>query len=253
MGEIQLSSKSTKFIDDLKLYLFSSGKNDQEIKDITEELEVHLYEAEQNGKSIDQIIGASPKEYMTSISTQMKTDYRAWAKYVPLVILGGMSFTIFGDLLEGPLQYSVLKISGSIVFCLLFLAGVFGAFRYIARNQVTRVKEIFIISLPIFLNMAFFVGLLIVDSMVTTPIIDFGWIGSTIIGVFFLCFVIYFSIWGKTAVLPVILVSFHLPTFLLSYTSLDEVTQAIAGIVIAYILIGLYLFFTFKKEKKRQQ
>jgi uncharacterized membrane-anchored protein len=250
MGEFQLSSKSTKFIDDLKLYLFSSGKNEQEIKDITEELEVHLFEAEQDGKSIDQIIGASPKEYMTSISTQMVTDYKTWAKYVPLVILGGLSFTIFGDLLKGPLEYSLLKISGSILFCLLFLGGVFGAFRYIARNQVSKVKEIFMISLPIFLNMSLFVGLLIADSMVKTPIIHFGWIGSAIIGICFLCFIIYFSIWGKTAVLPVILIAFHLPTFLLSFTTLDQVTQVIAGMAIAYTLIGLYLFYSFKKAKK---
>ena len=37
MVQMELSDKSRKFIDDLKLYLFSSGKNEQEIKDITEE------------------------------------------------------------------------------------------------------------------------------------------------------------------------------------------------------------------------
>ena len=37
--QLQLSDKSKKFIDDLRLYLFSSGKNDQEIKEIAEELE----------------------------------------------------------------------------------------------------------------------------------------------------------------------------------------------------------------------
>ena len=99
--EKQLSVKSEKFIDDLRVYLFSSGKNDQEIKEITEELEAHLHEAEQNGKSIDQIVGASPKEYMMSISSEMKTDYRSWAKYFPLIVVGAMSFSIFGDLLQG--------------------------------------------------------------------------------------------------------------------------------------------------------
>ena len=46
MVQMELSDKSRKFIDDLRLYLFSSGKNDQEIKEITEELEDHLHEAE---------------------------------------------------------------------------------------------------------------------------------------------------------------------------------------------------------------
>lgn len=101
--------------------MFSSGKNEQETKEITDELEVHLYEAEQNGKSIDQIVGASPKEYMMSISSEMKNDYRAWAKYVPLIIIGAMSFSILGDLIQGPLSYSLLKIIGSIVNSILFL------------------------------------------------------------------------------------------------------------------------------------
>lgn len=251
MGEFQLSAKSTKFIDDLKLYLFSSGKNNQEIKEITEELEVHLFEAEQNGKSIDQIVGSSPKDYMTSISNQMKTDYRAWAKYVPLVILGGMSYTIFGDLLQGTLQYSLLRIIGTILFSIMFLVGVFWAFRYISRNQVSRMKEIFIIGLPIFISMAFFIVLLFFDSIYKTPIIDFGVLGSLLIGILFLCFIILFSFWGKTAILPVTLLAMHLPTFLLSYTSLNKVTQLIAGMFITYLLIGLYVLYTFKKEKKR--
>lgn len=251
MGEFQLSDKSTKFIDDLKLYLFSSGKNNQEIKEITEELEVHLYEAEQNGKSIDQIVGASPKEYMTSISNQMKTDYRAWAKYVPLIVIGGMSYSILGDLLKGTLQYSILEIIGTILFSILFLGGVFGAFRYIARNQVSRIKQIFIMVLPIIISMSFFIALLIVDSIYKTHIIDFGFFGSIFIGILFLCFVILFSFWGKTAILPVTLLALHLPAFLLSYTPLNELTQVIAGMVITYVLIGLYVVYTFKKEKKR--
>ena len=65
------------------------------LREITEELEDHLYEAELSGKSIERIIGASPKEYMMSISTEMKTDYKAWAKYIPLIIIG--SNVIFCD------------------------------------------------------------------------------------------------------------------------------------------------------------
>jgi hypothetical protein len=37
--ENQLSDKSKKFIDEIKLYLFSSGKNCQEIKEIMDVIE----------------------------------------------------------------------------------------------------------------------------------------------------------------------------------------------------------------------
>ena len=137
--------------------MFSSGKNDQEIKEITEELEVHLYEAELNGKSIDRIIGVSPKEYMMSISTEMKTDYKAWAKYIPLIIIGAMSFSVLGDLLQGTLRYSLLKIIGTLIILFPFFVGVFIAFRYTARNQVSKIKEFLILLLPIFIS-TFFLG-----------------------------------------------------------------------------------------------
>lgn len=252
MEQYQLSNKSKKFIEDLRLYLFSSGKNDVEINEIAEELEVHLYEAELNGKSIEQIVGASPKEYMMSISSEMKIDYKAWSKYIPLIIIGSMSFTVVGDLLQGTLSYSLLKIIGSIIYSLLFLGGVFVAFRYTTRNQVSKVKEFFILLLPIITSMLLFLGLSIVDSIYETPHIEFGFIGSLVTGLVFLCFIIIFSIWAKTAVLPIILVALHLPAYILSYTSLKLENQLIIGMLITYILVGLYLFTIFKKDKRER-
>ncbi|MDM5330037.1 hypothetical protein [Neobacillus sp. CF12] len=251
--DYQLSKKSEKFIDDLKLYLFSSGKNDKEIREITEELEVHLYEAEQNGKSIDQIVGASPKEYMLSISSEMKNDYRAWAKYVPLIIIGAMSFTILGDLIKGPLSYSLLKIIGTIVNSILFLVGVMYAFRFVAKNQVSKIKEFLIFMLPIMFSMLFIGVILIVDSMYKTPVIDFGFTGSLLIGFIFLCFIIFFSVWAKTAVLLVTLVALHLPTYLLSFAALTTETQLITSMMATYLLMGLYLLYVVKKTKNNKE
>lgn len=252
MVEYQLSDKSEKFIDDLKLYLFSSGKNNQEIKEITEELEVHLYEAERNGKSIDQIVGSSPKDYMMSISNEMKTDYRAWAKYVPLIIIGSLSYSIFGDLLKGTLSYSLFKIIGTVLYSLMFLGGVMYAFRYVARNQVSRIKEFLVLLLPIMISMLFIGAVLLLDVIYKTPMIDFGMVGSYLIGFIFLCCIIFFSVWAKTAVLPVTIVALHLPTFMLSFTSFKEETQLITGMVITYLLIGLYLLYVVKKAKNNK-
>ena len=253
MVEYQLSDKSKKFIDDLKLYLFSSGKNEKETKEITEELEVHLYEAEQNGKSIDQIVGASPKEYIMSISSEMKTDYRVWAKYVPLIIIGAMSFSILGDLIQGPLSYSLLKIIGTIVNSILFLAGVMFVFRYVARNQVSKIKEFLIFMLPVMISMLFIGGVLIVDSIYKTPIIDFGFAGSLVIGFIFLCFIIFFSVWAKTVVLLVTLLALHLPTYLISLTTFSEEAQLITSMMVTYLIMGLYLLYVVKKTKNNKE
>ncbi|WP_214481166.1 DUF1129 family protein [Bacillus sp. SM2101] len=252
MKRHQLSDKSKEFIDDLRLYLFSSGKNDSEIKEIAEELEVHLIEAEKHGKSIDQIVGGSPKEYMKNISNEMKTDYKLWAKYVPLIVISTLSLSILGDLFQGTLSYSLLQIVGTILFSLMFAGGVFITFRYTASNQVSKLTEFLILLLPIIITLTFFVGLMVVDTFYKTPTINFDWLGSLVIGLIVLTFLVLFSIWAKTPVMFVILIALHLPTFILSLTTYSEDVRLVIGMVITYFIIGIYLFLEFKKLKRKR-
>ena len=44
-----------------------------------------------------------------------------------------MSFSVIGDLLQGTLSYSLLTILGTFLHCFIFLAGVFIAFRFMAK------------------------------------------------------------------------------------------------------------------------
>lgn len=251
--EEKLSANSTRFVENLRVYLFSSGKKDEEIDDIIHELEDHLYEAELKGKSIEKIIGSSPKEYMQSISKEMNTDYKGWAKYIPLLIVGSFSYTVFKDLLSGPLSYGILTIIGSIIYSLLFFAGVMAALRYTASRQVTRKKEFFIFLLPTVLSTLFIGAILLIDLLYPSPIIEFGVLGSSIIGILLLISISIFSIWTKTAILPVTLLALYLPELALSQTSLNEVTRMIISMITTYIIIGAYLLIILKREKVKVQ
>ncbi|SDN19163.1 HAAS domain-containing protein [Alkalicoccus daliensis] len=253
MDHFTLSEKSQKFIDDLRIYLFSSGKNDKEINEITEELEAHIYEAEINNKSIEQIIGASPKQYMQSISQEMKTDIHSWMLYIPLIIIGAFSFSVFGDLLQGTLSYSIIIITGTILYSLLFTASVFTAFRYIAKNQLSRIKELLILGSVVVLSLFFIFGIIIADSFYNSPTINFGIIGSIFTGLIFFSFIITFSIWSKTVVLPLFLAAIHLPDLLLRYTSFQEESQLAISITVTYIFIAGYLFYVVRKEKRSSE
>lgn len=139
--ERNLSEKSKAFLENLRLYLFSKGKNSAEIEDIIEELEVHLLEAEKSGKPIEKIIGKSPKEYMEMVSDEMAIDYRTWIKYIAFIILGSFSFTIFRDLLKGSLSYSVLEIVGHIAIGIIFIISVFTGFKYISTTNLSIMKQ----------------------------------------------------------------------------------------------------------------
>lgn len=79
-----LSNKSEEFIIELRMYLMSKGKNDDEIKEVTQELEDHLQQAEAEGKSVEHITGESPREYMKSIGKEMGFDFRQIATLAPM-------------------------------------------------------------------------------------------------------------------------------------------------------------------------
>ncbi len=110
-----VSKRAEQFLVELRMYLISKGKNDQEINDITEELEVHLMEAEAAGKDITHIIGDSPKNYMKSIGESMKTDFRQLAGLVPLMIVLITAYLSIGPAIEGDFSVS----QGTIWFALV--------------------------------------------------------------------------------------------------------------------------------------
>lgn len=249
--ELKLSQQSREFLEDLNVYLFSSGKDWNEIEDISTELEVHLFEAEQNGKSIEKIIGESPKEYMKMVSSEMKVDSGKVMKYLSLFIFGSFAFTILPDVFEGNLSYSILQIIGSIIITALFLTIVLIGFNYIStiRSSI-KTRVLVIVAISIIPGSLFF-GLIYLNRTVATPIIHFGSIGTIIIGVISALFIISLSIWARTWLAIIMLLFLILPDFFLSLTSLSSDTQLISSSLITFGGIMIYLFILLKLENKR--
>jgi len=250
-NELQLSKKSQDFLENLRLYLFSSGKNPEETDDIVRELEIHLSEAEKNGKSIEKIIGKSPKDYMKMVSNEMIIDYRTWFKYICIIVLGSFSFTFFPDLLEGNLSYSVLEILGHILIGTIFIVFVITGFKYISTvSQSIRKQRMVLVGIAI-LPIALFVGLIYLNKAIDTPVIHFGNTASLIIGLIISLFVIGVSIWAKTWTLIIIIALLTLPDYLLNLTSLQYETKLIVSTIITFGGIALYLWILSKLEKSK--
>ncbi|MDZ5712859.1 HAAS domain-containing protein [Jeotgalibacillus haloalkalitolerans] len=249
----ELSKESRRFMDDLRLYLLSSGKNEQEIREIAEEIESHLEEAERNGKPIEQVVGESPKEYMEMISNEMKFDKKAWLKYIPLIIFGAISFSVMGQLIDNlRLSYSYALIGGSVFISFIFILLVFGVFKYTASRQVSKVKEFFLIIIPVFVNLILFGGLIFWDMYSELPGFELGVTASMIVGVLLLGMLIWISVWAKTAVLLVMLSAIHVPELLLRMTQLGLEVKLVTNLLLTYLIIGLYMYYTFKKMKKAE-
>ncbi|QKY70517.1 hypothetical protein [Lentibacillus sp. CBA3610] len=245
----KLSAKSRRFIEDLRVYLFSSGKYADEIDEIVEELEVHLLEAETNGKSIGKVVGRSPQEYMEQLSDEMPVDYKSWIKYIVIIILGAFSFTIANDLMEGTLSYSLLELIGHVVIGGIFIAGTFTAFKYIAANQLSKRKEIGVLSALAFVPLALFFGLIYLNRAVETPVIHFDTMGTVLTAVITGVFLFGVSWWAKTWVVPIILALLILPEPLLGMTAMDQKTMLVLSAFISFGGVGIYLLIVSKMDK----
>lgn len=250
-NEFTLSKKSQNFLENLRVYLFSSGKNPKEIEGMIEELEVHLYEAEKKGKPIEKIVGKSPKEYMQSVSNEMSMDMRTWVKYICLIILGSFSFYILPDLLKGTLSYSVLEIVGHIVIALIFIAFVLIGFKAISTLERSPIKKGLIFMGISLVPIGLFLGLIFLNNEIETPVIHFGTVGSIITGAILLIFLIATSFWAKTWVMVVVLALITLPGYLLEQTSLQDEARLITSTLITFGGIAIYLWISTKLEKNK--
>lgn len=121
---MMLSKKAEQFLVELRLYLISKGKNDQEMNEILEELEVHLMEAEAEGKDVTHIIGESPKQYMKNIGEAISTDY---LQNTGLILM--MLFLIAAYFSIGPAIEGVFSLSKSIIM-MAVLGGFMGLVIY---------------------------------------------------------------------------------------------------------------------------
>lgn len=248
-AKLKLSAKSRRFIEDLRVYLFSSGKHADEIDGIVEELEVHLMEAEDNGKPIEKVVGHSPKEYMEQLSDEMPVDFKSWFKYIVIIIFGAFSFTIANDLMEGRLSYSLLELIGHFVIAGFLIIGLFAAFKFIAANQLSKWKEIGVLYALGFVPIALFVGLIFLNRAVETPVIHFGTMGTVLTAIVTVIFLATVSWWAKTWVLPVILTLLLLPEYLLGLMAMTQETVLVLSTFVSFGGIGIYLFIVSKMDK----
>ncbi len=116
-----LSKQANQFIIELKMYLMSKGKNDQEINGVIDELSDHLLQAEAVGKNIKDIIGDSPRAYMKSIGQEMGFDLKGFLILAPMTALLLIAYVCFSPAILGEFSLSKMGVVGAIVGSVLSL------------------------------------------------------------------------------------------------------------------------------------
>lgn len=248
-----ISKESREFLENLRLYLFSSGKNEKEIEEIIGELEDHLSEAEQNGKSVEDIIGKSPKAYMEQLANEMPIDFKGLIKYIPIIVIGGFSYILMGDVIRGELEYSILDMIGYPFIFLFSLLLTSVLFKYLASNKISKIKEWILLGTVGSTPIALFIAVILLNRSYDIPTIQFGAIGSFVAIVISALVFVGIAIWSKTWTSIIIPALLLLPKYIISQMSLQESTKVISGSVSVLVCITIYLLIVMKMEKMKEK
>ncbi len=250
---MELSKKSRDFLDDLAVYLMSSGKSEDEVKEVVEELKDHLEEAERAGKGVDEVVGQSPKDYMQHLGSEMTFDVKGFVKIVAMIIPNVFAYIIIANFIQGEMTFSAVQLIGFPLIAVLFLLAASQAFRHMSvRSKESKFKNgatyITLAALP----MTLFLGLMILDIFVETPTIVFGPTGQLVLFGLAVVTLLTVSVWTKTWINLIIPILLFGPQYAFAQTSLPLEQQLIFSMLILFVGMGVFLFVWWKKNQQGQ-
>lgn len=244
-----LSTESTRFLEDLKVYLLASGKNELATNEIVKELEDHLIEAEADGKSVRAITGDSPADYIQSISKEMSFDPKEAFWIVLQVFLGASSFLYLQNLLNGTTTFSILLVGGFLLISAVYLTTLAFLFRQDALRDGAR-PLIMRYGIHGSIHFLLIIGLLIVNGLVDSPKITLSPSVSWMIGALLILWILVTAWKTKTWILPIALLVYFVPQIILrSVFDWSELTSVLVGYAVAAITMTV----AFIRESKQDQ
>ncbi|MFS0654416.1 HAAS domain-containing protein [Bacillus sp. 179-C3.3 HS] len=118
---------------ELKLYLISLGKNEEEIDDLMDELTTHAVEAEKDGKKGEEVFGGNPRAFADELAKELSRHYKDWVPFVSAFLIGSLFFMILSDAISQSLSYSwyaligypLILVANIIMIVVMFRASAF--------------------------------------------------------------------------------------------------------------------------------
>ncbi|WLP60898.1 HAAS domain-containing protein [Bacillus pumilus] len=106
-------SKETRHVLlELKLYLISKGKNQDEIDELMDELTTHAVEAEKDGKTGEALFGGDPRGYTDELAKELSGNHKDWIPFVSAFLIGSLFYMILSDAISQSLSYSWYALIG---------------------------------------------------------------------------------------------------------------------------------------------
>lgn len=171
-----LSKEAERFLREFRVEMMVRGKKDESINDMEAELEDHLIQAEQDGKSIDSITGGSVKKYLKNISGEMPRENHL-KRYITLFIVYLAAILTIPTLIGGTFEWSLSNMLYYLAIIVLGPLVFYAVFKKIAINYASIRTEKIEIKGYVFsaLFSILFMGLLVGSLLLVRkyPIITF--------------------------------------------------------------------------------
>lgn len=246
-----LSKESEEFIANLRMYLMTSGKNDQEINEIAGELRDHLEEAESRGKTVDSVTGGSPESYLQNIGSEMKTDFFGLVKLAPMFILLLIAYFITGSAIRGDLSFSLLKLIAYPAIALLSIGAYIYFFRKMSLANYSKKKELSIFIAIQIMTVLSLVVVLFLDIFLFEPFYipsrETMWVIAALGALIFIAGAIWSKTW-ITLILPLFLFG---PDFILQFLQYSKTTELIISSSGIYLGLAVMILILYVQNKKQ--
>lgn len=245
-----LSKESQAFLDNMRVYLVTSNKKEDDVNELIEELEDHLHEAELNGKSVEHIIGKSPKAYMKEIEVEVETDKKFWFGIVPLILLNAFAYLIMNKAIDDDRNYSLLQLIGSPILFALSMLLIFGSIRFMVSNKLSKKKEVMMYIAIGLISSIMFAAVFLADLFIETPVLIIS-PSMNIIVILVACSVfvasaIYWKAW-ISVIVPAVL---YIPQLVLRYIDINEESKLIIILSIFMVLsLSLWIWYFIQSKK----
>ncbi|PIE97091.1 hypothetical protein CO726_01950 [Bacillus fungorum] len=250
---MKISKEGEKFLIDTKVYLIIKGIKEEDVDAFLEDAELHLIEGEQEGKTVSDIFGDSPKEYAEELAKEMEKDKGGSIKTILGMIIGiGGYWLLTNILFESPNHEFTLtnvQLIGYPIVLMITIVGIIFAFKM--SSFKSKIKEFSIIYVASLLPILLLVLLMFMNKWYGTPVLQLTTMQSYILaGIVLLVLLIGEAyILGWIGILAVIV-----PLFIMFvFKGLGE-KNPYWGMLESILLYGsLYVLmrWSFKNEEKK--
>lgn len=245
-------SKETRHVLlELKLYLISKGKNQDEIDELMDELTTHAVEAEKDGKTGEALFGGDPRGYADELAKEMSGNHKDWIPFVSAFLIGSLFYMILSDAISQSLSYSWYALIGYPLVLVANVIMIIVMFRASAFQTGSRAFLYFWI-LGIF-QLTSMVTIKLLDQKLGTPllVLTSGQRWGVILLMLF-CIIVFNAIMKANfiSLIPIIFFGPQLIFEWIGWTSQGVLLlQSLLSIV---IIIGLVLIVLRRTNKKNE-